>query len=428
MLCAKPFSNNLLNHRTMAKHTLLATTGASPQVITETLWAIHDKKQQWPDDIFLITTSFGKGKAVKGLIEDGHLQRLCDELRRPMPAFNADHVLVTPGAGGVEVEDARSLPDHEALANFIMTEVRNRTAGTDTSLHASLAGGRKTMTFYIGYAMSLFGRVQDTLSHVLVSEGYETVPGFWFPTNSEPHRHLENRGGALDASQAEITLAPIPFIRHRRNLPQVLLQNSETVQFAELVQLINLGENPDGLRLVIDLPANTIQVQNENCEVSIAIQLGLLELAFYTMMARATLKEETDLTRPSKQKPDTALAPVLLAELLPICGLDFNDNLKLDIAKLEDWNFKNNKLKDDTLESLKEGLAQNWFDSRKNKISRAFAAKLPDSLVRWVTPTIIWADDGNRLPDSDIDKITKGGGYGIPLKFHQISIIDALKN
>ena len=59
----------------MKKHTLLATTGASPQVVTETLYAIHHENLQWPDDIYLITTSLGKGIAVKGLLEDGHLQQ-----------------------------------------------------------------------------------------------------------------------------------------------------------------------------------------------------------------------------------------------------------------------------------------------------------------------------------------------------------------
>ena len=292
----------------MKKHTLLATTGASPQVVTETLHAIHHENLQWPDDIYLITTSFGKKAAVKGLLEEGHLQRLCIELNRPMPAFSGNHVLVTPGADGTEVEDARSLPDHEALANFIMTEVRNRTASPDTSLHASLAGGRKTMTFYIGYAMSLFGRAQDTLSHVLVSEGYENIPDFWFPTQSEAHRYVDNRGRKLDASTAEVTLAPIPFIRHRRNLPQVLLQSDSTVQFADLVQLINLGENRQDIRVSVDLPAQTLRVHNENNTLNVEITLGLLELAFYTFMARATLIGETDWTRPSKDKRDAFFA------------------------------------------------------------------------------------------------------------------------
>lgn len=412
----------------MTKHTLLATTGASPQVVTETLYAIHHENMEWPDDIYLITTSFGKTKAVKGLIEDGHLQRLCEELNRPMPAFDASHVLITPGADGTEVEDARSLADHEALANFIMTEVRNRTASPDTYLHASLAGGRKTMTFYIGYAMSLFGRAEDTLSHVLISEGYENIPDFWFPTGVEPHRYVDNRGKMLDASAAEVTLAPIPFIRHRRNLPQVLLQNSQTVKFVDLVQLINLGENPAAIRLIVDLPAQTLRVQSEGGTLNIEIRLGLLELAFYAFMARATQEGESDWTRPHKDKPDTGLAQVLLQELLPLCGLASSNDRAINFKRLEEFNFKTDTFKSDTLRALKDGMPQNWFDSRKNKIIRAFAEKLPDSLVRWVAPTSIWTEDGNRLADEDIDKTLRGGGYGLPLRSHQIQILESTEH
>lgn len=414
----------------MTKHTLLATTGASPQVVTETLYAIHHENQQWPDDIYLITTSFGKKKAVEGMIGEGHLQRLCDELKRPVPTFDDTHVLVTPGADGTEVEDARSLADHEALANFIMTEVRNRTANADTSLHASLAGGRKTMTFYIGYAMSLFGRTQDTLSHVLVSEGYENIPDFWFPTLAESHRLVKNRDQKLDANEAKVTLAPIPFIRHRRNLPQVLLQNHTTVQFADLVELINLGENPTAIRLIVDLPAQILRVQDESGTLRVEIGLGLLELAFYTFMVRATLKGETDWTRPvkdketKKDKPDVFLAKVLLEDLLPLCGLSCSDNHNDNIKRLGDFNTMQTRFKSDTMDALSEGIVQNWFDSRKNKITRALTEKLPDSLVRWVAPASIWTEDGRRLADEDIDKTLKGGGYGLPLRSHQIQIVE----
>ena len=408
----------------MKKHTLLATTGASPQVVTETLHAIHHENLQWPDDIYLITTSFGKKAAVKGLLEEGHLQRLCIELNRPMPAFSGNHVLVTPGADGTEVEDARSLPDHEALANFIMTKVRDYTQGGQGSLHASLAGGRKTMTFYIGYAMSLFGRAQDTLSHVLVSEGYENIPDFWFPTQSEAHRYVDNRGRKLDASTAEVTLAPIPFIRHRRNLPQVLLQSDSTVQFADLVQLINLGENRQDIRVSVDLPAQTLRVHNENNTLNVEITLGLLELAFYTFMARATLKGETDWTRPSKDKRDAFFAKVLLEDLLPLCGLACSDDPLDNVNRLSNYNTMHTRFKSDTIEALRCGIAQNWFDSRKNKITRALTEKLPENLVRWIAPASIWTEDGTRLSDDEIEKTLKGGGYGLPLEKHQISIVE----
>lgn len=404
----------------MKTHTLLATTGASPQVVTETLYAIHHANQRWPDDIYLITTSFGKTKAVKGLIEGGHLQRLCQELKRPIPEFDASHVLVTPGANGAEVEDARSLADHEALANFIMTEVRNRTASTDSSLHASLAGGRKTMTFYIGYAMSLFGRTQDTLSHVLVSEGYENIPEFWFPTDAEPHRRVDNRGHTLDASAAQVTLAPIPFVRHRRNLPQVLLQNSTTVQFAELVQLINLGENPDSLRLMLDLPQKAIRL-HDSSSISLSFEPGLLDLAFYSMMARATKTGDSELARPQKGDCDKGFARILMNELLLILGLQSKGSLESDTDQLKDADLG---IADRSLDALTKGIGLTWFDSRQSHLRTRFGRELPDNLLRWVIPTIIWAEDGSRLPISDIDKTLKGGGYGLPLGTDQIQIVE----
>lgn len=405
-------------------HTLLATTGASPQVVTETLYALHYDNGQWPDEIFLITTSFGKSRAVDGLLDRGHLRRLCLQLQRPLPAFSAEHVLVVPGGDGQPVEDARSLADHEALADFIMTEVRNRTASQEGSLHASLAGGRKTMTFYIGYAMSLFGRVQDSLSHVLVSEGYEGVPDFWFPTSVPGHRFISNpRGQELDASAAQVTLAPIPFVRHRRDLPKILLQYGDTVNFAGLVQLINLGERPASLQLVVDLPRRCIQLSAKDGAIMIEFFPNLIDLAFYTLMARATVSGESDLMRPGSRDADKGLARLLVDELLAFCGLRSKGDRSADLDALVDGD----ELRPSTVDSLREGINATWFDSRRTKLSKLFEQKLPSSLVRWVLPGIIWTEDGLRLPPEDGERTPKGGGYGIALEGHQIHIVDMPK-
>lgn len=403
-----------------SKHTLIATIGTSPQVVTETLYAIHQNNEQWPDEIFLITTTVGKGKAVKGLLDDGHLQRLCQQLQRPQPAFDAAHVLVVPGADGSEVEDARSLADHEALANFIMTEVRDRTSGTHGSVHASLAGGRKTMTFYIGYAMSLFGRPQDRLSHVLVSEGFENVPGFWFPTSDAAHRQVDNRGTPLDAAAAEVTLAPIPFVRHRHDLPRVLLQTGERVDFAQLVQLINLGENPDTLRLQVDLNARCIRVLDSASDICVTITPTLLNLAFYAMLARATMQGETDFLRPSKSRPDRGMARELVDELLVICRRRPGGSLERDLEVLGDID----QLRGSTLDLLARGITDTWFDQRRNELGVRLEEKLPVSLTRWLTPRPVWAKDGTRLPLEPDDKTPKGCGYGIALRPEQIALLE----
>ncbi|WP_347484804.1 CRISPR-associated ring nuclease Csm6 [Vandammella animalimorsus] len=412
-----------------SRHILLATTGSSPQVVTETLYAIAHEQRPWPGEIYLITTRLGKTKARQGLIEQGHLQRLCQQLQRPLPAFDESHILVVPNAQGEPVEDARSLADHEALADFIMTEVRNRSAQPHCSLHASLAGGRKTMTFYMGYAMSLFGRAQDSLSHVLVSEGYENTPDFWFPTDDPAHRYIRTTSDrTLDASAARVTLAPIPFIRHRHNLPEVLLQAStpDPVRFAQLVQLINLGENPEGLQLVVDMHQRCIRLESATPALRLAFSPSAIDLAFFCLMARASIAHENDITRPAGGKADTSLAKLMLDELMPLCGLQSCGDWRKDLDALSDWNITRAEFKDASLTTLQKGVSQSWFDTRKNTLGQLFAQRLPAKLAQWLAPAIVWSETGQRLDWRLQDTTPKRGGYGLPLPAAQLRIVEAL--
>jgi CRISPR-associated protein (TIGR02584 family) len=408
------------------KHILLATTGESPQVVTETLYALHKDGHPWPDEIFLITTSRGEKKAHEGLLEQGHLARLCDEIGKPKPTFDTGHILVVPNANGQPVDDARSLEDHEALANFIMTQVRNLTADDQQTVHASLAGGRKTMTFYLGYAMSLFGRFNDRLSHVLISPGYEGNPKFWFKTSSAEHRHLEDRNGnALDADDADVTLALIPFVRHRQSLPEVMRQSGTKVNFANLVRLINLGDQPAAIKLRLDLTNKKIILSDVDSPISETFEPGLLALAFYAMMARATLNGEKELTRPSKKRAHTGLLKDFLDELLPICGLPICSDWKQGLAQLADWNELKCEIKDSTLDALTEGVTDTWFDQRKGELRKLFEKKLPSNLCDRIALEIIWSENGTLLEEPGS---IKGGGYGIPLAVENIEIIDCATN
>lgn len=412
----------------MKKNILLATTGESPQVITETLYALHHESQQWPDEIFLITTTLGETRARVGLLEQSHLARLCDEIGKPVPEFDARHILVVPDANGQPVDDARSLEDHEALANFIMTTVRDLTAVDSQTVHASLAGGRKTMTFYMGYAMSLFGRRQDNLSHVLISKGYESLREFWYPSiRQDQLRDYDGKplitvdGKPLMPADALVTLAPIPFVRHRQNLPALLPQSGSAIHFRDLVRLINLGDLPDELHLCIDLPNQRIVVQDTESPLQFEFKPSLLALAFYVMMARATLGAEKEITRPSKKRAHTGLLKDLLDELLPLCGLTRCENWKSGLEQLIDWNELKGHLKDSTLDALGNGITDTWFDQRKGELRKAFEEKLPARVCGWLTPEIIWSEDGDRLTEPGS---TKGGGYGIPLLIGNIDLID----
>lgn len=394
---------------------LLATVGASPQVVTETLYAIHQQQLGWPSELRIITTTFGAQKVRQGLLEQGHLQRLCYELGDlPVPAFadHEDYLRIVPDAEGNPVDDARTRADHEALADFIVKEVQAATANEQQRVHASLAGGRKTMTFYLGYAMSLFGRADDVLSHVLISEGFEGHPDFWFPTQAPDYKTITNRAKQLDASSAEVLLTTIPFITHRHELP-TLLQNSELQQsFNEIVGLINLAEAPEKIYLEIDKPKRSVYLYSTDDKQKLlaSFEFNLLEFTFYLMVAEATIEQRVEIFRPGA-KGSASLFTLYLTSLKQLLKIDASIPQDLVFKRLEDAGISSTTLKVwQESSSIKPG----WFDDRNNKIQQAFKQQLPERLAKRITPRSMFSDIGESI-FLDIDYTYKNGGYGIPL-------------
>ena len=201
----------------------LAVSGMSPQIITETLYALIQDKSWIPDEVRLITTEQGRQNAVLQLLEgEKYFERLLADYQINQPVqFNQQSITVIKDANGHALADLRSPQDNEAAANTICAEIRELTSDPGTELHVSLAGGRKTMGFYAGYALSLFGRPQDCLSHILVSEHYESHQNFFYPTHYTHVIHTHD-GRVLDTSAARVWLAEIPFVRIRNRLPEPL--------------------------------------------------------------------------------------------------------------------------------------------------------------------------------------------------------------
>ncbi len=413
------------------RHILLATTGESPQVVTETLYGMHKENQPWPDAIRIITTTLGAKRAREGLLEQGHIKRLCDEIARPLPQFSETDIRIVPDAQGAPVDDARSVEDHEALADFIINQLRDLTADADTTVHASLAGGRKTMTFYLGYAMSLFGRVQDTLSHVLISKGYESHPQFWYPSadptpltgrDDKPLTHVD--GSPMRAGDAKVTLASIPFIRQREELPSLLRNAGDAVHFRSLVRLFNLADQPEDIRLTLDFAERHINLEDARGQMRpVKLRPDRLDFAFYAMMARATLREDKSIKRPSERTPNETLLKLYLDELLPIFGLPPEERAVDALDALEDWNDNHQAIPDKTLLTLRGekariskdskgheivnhepvraiGMTHTWFDARKNALKELFQTHLPSRLLERLLPRALneRGKDGKKLP------------------------------
>ncbi len=260
------------------KNILICVAGATPQVITETIYALSQKSPPVHiDELHVITTAYGKKLITERLIKDRVLERLLREYELPAIQFSEEHITVI-NDGGEPLEDIRNDMDNELTGDVITDHIRKMSERDDSVLHCSIAGGRKTMSFYLGVALQLFGRPQDRLYHVLVSPEFENNPGFFYPPRRPRRlkcRTPDGKERLLSTSKAEVHLAELPYVRLR---DRVWLEKKT---FRELV-----GEAEEGIRL--NLSHHPMRFRFSATEVVIGnerIQLQPMLLAVYAVFA-----------------------------------------------------------------------------------------------------------------------------------------------
>lgn len=256
-------------HRQDPRRILLAVTGLTPQIVTETLYALARREPEpWiPQEVHLITTTTGADNARLNLLAgECWFHRLREDYGLPPIAFTPEHIHVLRDAEGQPLDDIRTQADNTLAADFITETLRQLTEDPDSELHVSIAGGRKTMGYYLGYALSLYGRPQDRLSHVLVSDPYETNRKFYYPTPYE-HPIYSKRGDkeiTVDARQAQVDLADIPFVQLREGLPERL--RTGHASFTRVVATANRGLSAP--RLVLAVAVRQAWADDERLDLS----------------------------------------------------------------------------------------------------------------------------------------------------------------
>lgn len=266
------------------RRVLLATVGLNPQVVTETLYALAtDVGDAFAaTEVHLVTTEEGAVKIREALLgPSGMMAALALDIGQPAleHALAPDRIHVIRSAAGKPLADINTAVDQDATADLITSLVRELTNDAGAALHGSIAGGRKTMGFLLGYALTLFARPQDRVSHVLVNAPFETHPQFFFPPRQP--RQLQLRDGtSIGTDQARIMLADVPFVRLRESLPREIrdgrLSHSETVRQAQAAV-------PEPT-LVIDHARRTVACNG------IAVTLPAKQFAVYAWLARRRAK------------------------------------------------------------------------------------------------------------------------------------------
>jgi len=234
---------------------LLVVAGLTPQVVTETLYALtqgamrEGKRPFNPTELWIATTSAGRREVERFLMEigDNQIGRLCEDYGLPIPAFGDPHLLNLTDERGKPLEDAHDDAAFLSMGDLLTARLAEWTADPDGAIHLSLAGGRKTMGYLAGHALSLLGRSQDKLSHVLVNPPYDRIPEFFYPppTSCTKSALLDDGTEELvDLSRAEVKLAYVPFLRMREVLPPVLRAQATTLPFSEIVERVQRSLDP----------------------------------------------------------------------------------------------------------------------------------------------------------------------------------------
>jgi CRISPR-associated protein (TIGR02584 family) len=268
---------------------LVAVAGLTPQIITETLYYLTQKCDPPVAiaEIYVLTTQPGRQRILTDLLapDVGRFYAFCTEydLDPATIAFDADHIQVLCDAAGAPLEDIRTADDSAAVADQILALIRRLTEDPTTRLHCSLAGGRKTQSALLGFALQLYGRPQDTLLHVLVDEALEGHRDFFYPARES--RLIRTRDGAqIDAHTARIAVAEIPYVRLRDKL--LGSQSHLTAPFDQTIERVQhaLDLLPNLARLLIVPATRRIYIG----EIEIALQP--LEVVLYTQLVLAKIE------------------------------------------------------------------------------------------------------------------------------------------
>lgn len=273
------------------KTVLISLVGTTPAVLTETVWALATSQEPIvPDRVIAVTTAPGsvgiKEKLFSNNQWDGMLAALLDrgveinEKLRFGPI--GDSIRVFPNlARNAELDDIRSADDNKAVAEFFMELIRSFTENESIRLIVSIAGGRKTTSALLHSVMTLLGRAEDRINHILINDEWIFQSDFLYP--GCPGVFVDQRSGnSLSSEDAELQLVDVPFVPLRYLFSRDLDRSAGS--FVELMnhvrtKTINVD---DDLFVQIDTRVGTLTVNGR--EISLSGKEFLLYL-FFTLRA-----------------------------------------------------------------------------------------------------------------------------------------------
>ena len=340
------------------KNILLAISGLTPQILTETLFALTIQQNIKIDEIYIITTKRGK-KVIEGKDKSAstpntslqsEIKNLCTNYKIKKPKFSVNDNVIAAEEESLELYDVKTDQDNILFPNKTAELVRRLTHDPDTTIYASLSGGRKSMAAHLAIVLSLFARTKDKLFHVLTSEEFEFKN--FYPKNQKEAKAL--------------IIAEIPFIK-LRSLNSPIIKKAES--YYEIVEKTQerLQFLADDSKLIIDLKKREILFKERS------INLSPIEIVIYLSFIENKISNRAGFINKEIQSIEYA------GRIKTI--LEENFNYYIDSRDKNHWS--------------KKGISQEYFLSLKSKInkkiSELFISEEQKDLFK-ISSNRIWGD------------------------------------
>ncbi|WP_072054933.1 CRISPR-associated ring nuclease Csm6 [Aliivibrio fischeri] len=423
------------------KHILISVLGSSPAVITETLYALL-KKERFPEEVHIFTTAHGLDMFERLRVIET-IRCLCEDYNQSTTLL--DNLLFHIAVDENEecIEDIRDESDQIRIADTLTDVIRgiiSKDKNNTTAIDASIAGGRKSMSFYMGYIFSMFAREQDCLSHVLVDSVYEGTD-FMYPTvkakpllflygeSKDKHKIVE--GHQLDARDAAdaIELAEIPFIR----LNNSLVDANDTfvyggkLSYSECIAAYQLSMKPESIRLTV--VAGKLLIDINGSEMSLSPE----QMALYNVILKDTASGKFSIFRGDWNVIQFDIERRWIEELASLVSYNINDvaiDCFEEICEKFEKIYSNIRVSTSTKNTiLKNGLTQAIFDRLVREIKATIAEKTVGNVFRLCVPTPVSvkiSDFHPNLPEARKETKSKtdkrAAAYGVLLNPKQISL------
>jgi len=373
------------------KRILLAVCGLTPQVVTETLYALQ-MDGRLPHAIRILTTREGKGMVNSALLAPGGaLDRFCSDygIDRDSLDLGFHSVRVVCDESGTEYDDIDGEEANERFLALCMNEAFHATQDPGAQVLFSIAGGRKTMGACLAIAAQCYGRPQDRLYHVLVSPEFESSRDFFYPppvpVPIQLFDHKSRTPFIKETRYASVTLVPLPFFSIRDRLTPAHLRQPESP--ASLMLSVVRERNPN---LVIDTVSRKLVWKGKELDLKPAW------MALYLFFALRKKNASCGSTRCSGCGECTCT----LVEIMEQSG-NIAELYRQHLARYRD----HGAMSDTGIQSLN----QENFNSYRNKINRAIEGAFGPLHARSIR-----IDSTGRRP---------GVRYGIQLSREKMQVI-----